>query len=84
MVDPDETKRKGAAEALAATFKENSASSPTSPTCRQGQGDSDEWRGFKDVAAARHLSNRVEPEVVERWSPRCAPPIRACRIATTL
>jgi oligoendopeptidase F len=26
---------------------------------------SDDWRGFKDVAAARHLSNRVEPEVVE-------------------
>ena len=26
---------------------------------------SDRWRGFKDVADARHLSNRVEPEVVE-------------------
>ena len=26
---------------------------------------SDEWRGFKDVAASRHLANRVEPEVVE-------------------
>ena len=25
---------------------------------------SDRWRGFKDVADARHLSNRVEPEVV--------------------
>ena len=26
---------------------------------------SDRWRGFKDIADARHLSNRVEPEVVE-------------------
>ncbi|WP_342106635.1 M3 family oligoendopeptidase [Methylobacterium sp. SI9] len=26
---------------------------------------SDRWRGFKDVADARHLANRVEPEVVE-------------------
>ena len=25
---------------------------------------SDQWRGFKDIADARHLSNRVEPEVV--------------------
>ncbi|WP_395686465.1 M3 family oligoendopeptidase, partial [Aestuariivirga sp.] len=25
---------------------------------------SDRWRGFKDIADARHLSNRVEPEVV--------------------
>lgn len=26
---------------------------------------SDQWRGFKDVAASRHLSNRVEGEVVD-------------------
>ena len=26
---------------------------------------SDRWRGFPDVASARHLSNRVEPEVVD-------------------
>jgi oligoendopeptidase F len=26
---------------------------------------SDRWRGFGDVAASRHLANRVEPEVVE-------------------
>src|SRR5262249_26788388 len=25
---------------------------------------SDRWRGFRDVADARHLSNRIEPEVV--------------------
>ena len=25
---------------------------------------SDRWRGFKDVADARHLANSVEPEVV--------------------
>ena len=26
---------------------------------------SDRWRGFNDVAASRHLANRVEPEVVD-------------------
>ncbi len=26
---------------------------------------SDRWRGFKDIADERHLSNRVEPELVE-------------------
>ncbi|MFL6931680.1 MAG: M3 family oligoendopeptidase, partial [Xanthobacteraceae bacterium] len=26
---------------------------------------SDRWRGFPDIAAARHLANRVEPEVVD-------------------
>src|SRR4029078_9465795 len=42
---------------------------------------SDRWRGFKDVAAARHLSNRVEPEVVDALVaagraayPRLSPP----------
>ena len=45
---------------------------------------SDRWRGFKDVADARHL---VQPRRAarwsRRWSRRCAPPIRACRTATT-
>ena len=37
---------------------------------------SDRWRGFADVADARHLSNRVEPEVVAALveAVRCAYP----------
>ena len=43
----------------------------------------DRWRGFKDVADARHLANRVEREVVDALVRRCAPPIRASRTAIT-
>ena len=66
LVDPDETKRKAGAEALAATFKENiRLFTHVTNVLAKDKSISDEWRGFKDVAAARHLSNRVEPEVVD-------------------
>ena len=66
LVDPDEAKRKAAAEALAATFKENlRLFTHITNVLAKDKSISDEWRGFKDVAAARHLSNRVEPEVVD-------------------
>ena len=66
MVDPDEAKRKSAAEALATTFKENlRLFTQITNVLAKDKAISDEWRGFKDVAAARHLSNRVEPEVVD-------------------
>ncbi len=66
LVDPDETKRKKAAEALAATFKENlRLFAHITNVLAKDKSISDDWRGFKDVAAARHLSNRVEPEVVD-------------------
>ena len=45
---------------------------------------SDRWRGFADIADARHL---VQPGRAARWSTRwsrpCAPPIRGCRTAIT-
>ncbi len=66
LVDPDEKKRKAAADALAATFKANvQLFTHVTNVLAKDKSISDEWRGFKDVAAARHLSNRVEPEVVD-------------------
>ena len=66
MQDPDGKKRKLAAEALGKTFKENLRPfTMITNTLAKDKEISDRWRGFKDVADARHLSNRVEPEVVE-------------------
>jgi oligoendopeptidase F len=65
MVDADGKKRKAAAEALAKTFKANLRPfTLITNTLAKDKEISDRWRGFKDVADARHLANRVEPEVV--------------------
>ena len=66
LQDVDGKKRKAAALALAKTFKENLRPfTLITNTLAKDKEISDRWRGFKDVADARHLSNRVEPEVVE-------------------
>jgi len=66
LQDTDGKKRKAAAEALAKTFRENLRSfALITNTLAKDKEISDRWRGFKDIADARHLSNRVEPEVVE-------------------
>ena len=66
MQDADGKKRKEAAQALAKTFKANLRPfTLITNTLAKDKEISDRWRGFKDVADARHLSNRVEPEVVE-------------------
>jgi oligoendopeptidase F len=66
LQNPDEAKRKAAALALAKTFKENlRLFTLITNTLAKDKDISDRWRGFKDIAAARHLSNRVEPEVVD-------------------
>ena len=66
LQDTDEKKRKAAAEALAVTFKENARTfSLITNTLAKDKDISDRWRGFADVADARHLSNRVEREVVD-------------------
>ena len=66
MQDADGKKRKAAAEALAKTFRENLRPfTLITNTLAKDKEISDRWRGFKDIADARHLSNRVEPEVVE-------------------
>src|SRR5260221_4666130 len=66
LQDRVESVRKAAAEALAVTFKKNiRLFAHITNTLAKDKEISDRWRGFKDVAAARHLSNRVEPEVVD-------------------
>jgi oligoendopeptidase F len=66
MQSPDESVRKAGSEALAKTFGANvKLFTLITNTLAKDKSISDQWRGFKDIAAARHLSNRVEPEVVD-------------------
>jgi oligoendopeptidase F len=66
LQDADGKKRKAAAQALAATFGANlRLFALVTNTLAKDKEISDRWRGFNDIAAARHLSNRVEPEVVD-------------------
>ena len=66
MMHPDRAKRQAASEALAKVFtKHIRLFALITNTLAKDKEISDRWRGFKDVADARHLSNRVEPEVVE-------------------
>jgi oligoendopeptidase F len=65
MQSPDPSVRKSGAEALAKVFGENvKLFTLITNTLAKDKDISDKWRGFKDIADARHLSNRVEPEVV--------------------
>jgi len=66
LQDPSEARRKAAAQALATTFKANLRTfTLILNTLSKDKEISDRWRGFPDVASARHLSNRVEPEIVD-------------------
>jgi oligoendopeptidase F len=66
LVDSKPQRRRAAAEALAKTFKENlRLFTLITNTLSKDKEISDRWRGFADVAASRHLANRVEPEVVD-------------------
>ncbi len=66
LQDTDGRKRQAAAQALAATFKANiRLFALITNTLAKDKDISDRWRGFADVADARHLSNRVEREVVD-------------------
>ena len=66
MQDKDSRKRQAASEALARTFKEHLRTfTLVTNALAKDKEISDRWRGFKDIADARHLSNRVEPAVVE-------------------
>jgi oligoendopeptidase F len=65
MQDPKAATRQAASQALAKTFKENLRTfALIANILAKDKEISDRWRGFADVADARHLSNRVEPEVV--------------------
>ncbi|MBX9739826.1 MAG: M3 family oligoendopeptidase [Beijerinckiaceae bacterium] len=66
MQDPKGETRKAAADALAETLRGNLRTfALITNTLTKDKEISDRWRGFKDVADARHLSNRVEGEVVD-------------------
>ena len=66
LSDPDEKKRKAAAEALSQVFKDNiRLFTLLTNTLAKDKEISDRWRGFKDVADSRHLNNRVEAPVVD-------------------
>ncbi|MDE2446812.1 MAG: oligoendopeptidase F, partial [Alphaproteobacteria bacterium] len=66
MQSSDEADRKAGAEALAKTFGANiKLFTLITNTLAKDKDISDRWRGFKDIAEARHLSNRVEPAVVD-------------------
>jgi oligoendopeptidase F len=66
LQDRSAEKRKAAAQALAATFKDNVQQFVLiTNTLAKDKEISDRWRGFADIADDRHLSNRVEREVVD-------------------
>jgi oligoendopeptidase F len=66
LMEPEEEKRKEAAEALAEVFRANLRTfARITNTLSKDKEISDRWRGFEDIADERHLSNRVEREVVE-------------------
>lgn len=66
LQEADRAMRRKAFEALAATFSDHARTfTLITNTLAKDKQISDRWRGFADVADARHLSNRVEREVVE-------------------
>jgi oligoendopeptidase F len=66
LQDRSGAKRKAAAAALAHTFKDNAQQfALITNTLAKDKEISDRWRGFADIADERHLSNRVEREVVD-------------------
>lgn len=66
LSDPNPEKRAAAAESLAGVLKANiRLFTLVMNTLTKDKEISDRWRGYPDVASARHLANRVEPEVVD-------------------
>ena len=66
LQEPDPRTRETAAGALATTFAANARTlTLVTNVLAKDKEISDRWRNFADVADARHLSNRVEREVVD-------------------
>jgi oligoendopeptidase F len=66
LMDPDEKRRHAAADAIAAVFSDHLRTfTLITNTLAKDKEISDRWRGFEDIADDRHLSNRVERELVE-------------------
>jgi len=66
MQDEKDEVRKQGSDAIAKTLKANMRTfALITNTLAKDKEISDRWRGFEDVADSRHLSNRVEREVVD-------------------
>jgi len=66
LQDRNAATRKTAAQALGRTFAQHLRTfTLITNTLAKDKEISDRWRGFADIADARHLANRVEREVVE-------------------
>src|SRR5690606_12003286 len=66
LQEPNEVRRRKAAEALSKTFQQNiRVFTLITNTLAKDKDISDRWRGFTDIADSRHLANRVEREVVD-------------------
>jgi oligoendopeptidase F len=66
MLHPEEATRQKAAAALTKTFRANlPLFTLITNTLSKDLEISNRWRGFKDIAAGRHLANNVEPDVVD-------------------
>ncbi|MEM9434432.1 MAG: M3 family oligoendopeptidase [Pseudomonadota bacterium] len=66
LTDPDRDKRKSGAEELARVFGENvKLFARVHNTLAKEKEIEDRWRGMPTPQTGRHLSNHVEPEVVE-------------------
>lgn len=66
LTDPSEEKRHRAAEAISETLRTDLRTfTLITNVLAKDKEISDRWRGFKDIADDRHLSNRVEREIVE-------------------
>ena len=66
MSDNDRERRRAAAQAISATLSENiKLFTLITNTLALDLQISNKWRHFDDIAASRHLDNRIEPEVVD-------------------
>jgi len=66
LQDRSPATRKAAAQALGRTFAQNLRTfTSITNTLAKDKEISDRWRGFADIADARHLANRVERDVIE-------------------
>ncbi|ODR99498.1 oligoendopeptidase F [Methyloceanibacter methanicus] len=66
LLDPTEKRRKHAAKRSRKSSKDNiRLFTLITNTLAKDKEISDRWRGFEDVADSRHLSNRVERDVVD-------------------
>ncbi|MEM9968058.1 MAG: M3 family oligoendopeptidase [Pseudomonadota bacterium] len=66
LTDPDRAKREAASHALASVFQSNIKTfARVHNTQAKEKEIIDRWRGMETAQTGRHLSNQVEPEVVE-------------------